>query len=97
MIIIIASIQVRPENLASALEQSHQHVVRSRAEPGCISHAVHQAHEDPNRLVFVERWADRDAMNAHFGVPAARAFSRSLGELADGPAELDIYEAEPLR
>jgi len=97
MVIIIATVQVQPVHLAAALAQSHEHVLRSRAEPGCISHAVHQDHEDPNRLVFVERWADRDAMNTHFGVAAARAFSKSLSEMAAAPAALDIYEAEPLR
>ncbi len=79
-----------------ALEQSQVHVLRSRAEPGCIAHGVHQAYEDRNRLTFVEQWADRDAMNVHFGVPEARAFSRALGQMAAAPAELKIYEAEPL-
>ena len=97
MIIILATVQVRPESLEAALTQSQEHVLRSRAEPGCISHGVHQSHDDPNRIVFVERWADRAAMTAHFGVPEARAFSRALGDMAEKPAEMQVYEAELLK
>jgi len=78
MIIILATVQVKPDSLEEALQQSQVHVLRSRSEPGCIAHGVHQAYEDPNRLTFVEQWADRDAMNVHFGVPEARAFSKAL-------------------
>jgi quinol monooxygenase YgiN len=96
VIIILAAVQIRPEKLEEALKESNNHVVRSRAEPGCVSHGVHQDHEDANRLVFVERWADRDAMRTHFGVPEARAFAALLAELADQPPEMQVYEAEPL-
>ena len=96
MIIILATVDVKPERLAEALGQSQAHVERSRAEPGCISHGVNQAFEDPNRLVFVERWADREAMSAHFAVPGARAFARDLGEMAVRPVEMLVYEAQPL-
>jgi quinol monooxygenase YgiN len=96
MIIILATVAVRPGQLEEALQESQEHVLRSRAEPGCIAHGVHQAYEDPNRLTFVEQWVDREAMNTHFAVPAARAFARRLGELSDQPSELKIYEAEPL-
>jgi quinol monooxygenase YgiN len=44
----------------------------SRAEPGCISHAVHIDCENPLRFVFVEQWAGKQALMAHFQVPASR-------------------------
>jgi quinol monooxygenase YgiN len=96
MIIILATVQVAPGQLDRALEESRRHVLRSRTEPGCISHDVHQDYEDANRLVFVERWADRDAMQTHFGVPAARTFAALLSELAAQPPDMRVYEAEPL-
>jgi quinol monooxygenase YgiN len=95
MIIIIASVQVRPDRLDEALVESRKHVARSRLEPGCLSHAVHQDAEDPCRLVFLERWADQAAVDAHFAVPEARAFAKSLGAMADTPAQLQLFEATP--
>ncbi len=94
MVIVSAAVQVRPDAVEQALALSLDHVRRSRSEPGCVSHAVHQDVEDPARLFFFERWADRDALFGHFQDPQARAFARALNELSAEPAEMTIYEAE---
>jgi quinol monooxygenase YgiN len=57
MILVIGSVVVRDGRLAEAIALSQEHVTRSRAEPGCKAHAVHQDTENPNRLVFVEQWS----------------------------------------
>jgi quinol monooxygenase YgiN len=75
---------------------SLEHVRRSRAENGCISHAVHIDCENPLRLVFIEQWADRAALMAHFAVPASRDFVRALQPLAADSPTLEIYDASRL-
>ena len=97
MIIVTGSIQARADRLDELLALSLEHVRRSRAEPGCVSHAVHQDCENPHRLVFVEEWADRAALLSHFSVPAARAFVRSATALATEPPAMKIYDATLLR
>jgi quinol monooxygenase YgiN len=96
VILVTGSVKARPETLAEVLRLSLEHVRRSRLEPGCLLHSVHRDVEDPNRLVFIEHWADRDALVAHFGVPASREFAKSIGDLAAEPPTLDIYGADPL-
>jgi len=93
MILVLGSVVVREGSLLEALTLSHDHVTRSRTEPGCIAHAVHRDTENPNRLVFVEQWVSQEVLWAHFRVPASGAFVRALAALAvDAPA-LSIYEA----
>lgn len=96
MILVTGSILARPDSLDQVLAMSLDHVRRSRAEPGCVSHAVHQDVENPLRLVFVERWADRVSLMAHFGVPDSRAFARAAGALSAQPPTVEVYEAQPL-
>ena len=48
------------------------------SEPGCLLHSVHHDVEDPNRLVFIEHWADRAALDTHFRVPASGTFVQAL-------------------
>jgi quinol monooxygenase YgiN len=72
------------------------HVRRSREEPGCLLHSVHRDVENPDRFVFVEHWADRAALAAHFRVPGSLGFVEAVGELADGPTTLEIYDAETI-
>jgi len=48
------------------------------------------------RLVFIEQWADRAALLAHFAVPASRDFVRALQPLAASATTLELYDATRL-
>ena len=93
MIIVLGSVLVLDGSLTQALALSREHVARSRAEPGCIAHAVQQDAENPLRLVFVEQWASQASLWEHFKVPASRAFARSVAALASEPPKVEIYAA----
>lgn len=93
LVIVTGEIQARPETLDELLALSLEHVRRSRTEPGCLSHAVHQDAEDDTRLVFLERWADRAALDDHFRVPASADFVRTAARLAAQPPTMTIYQA----
>ena len=97
MILITGGAIAKPENLAEALRISLEHVHRSRLEPGCISHAVSQDAENPNKLVFVEKWADGAAVKAHFAVPASRAFAKALYGMTSEPPVIEIFSAEAVQ
>lgn len=97
MIIVTGSVQARPEHLDEVLALSVEHVHRSRAEPGCLLHTVHQDVEDVHRVVFVEHWADLDALRVHFEVPESGAFVEALSALVDDAPTLDVYEATATR
>jgi quinol monooxygenase YgiN len=96
MILVLGSVVTSEDGLADALALSQEHVARSRAEPGCIAHAVHRDVENPLRLVFVEQWSDLAALQEHFKVPASRLFARALGALAAQPPALTIYDAKQI-
>jgi quinol monooxygenase YgiN len=93
MILVTGSIVARAETLDALLAHSLEHVRRSRGEPGCLAHAVHRDVENPLRLVFVEQWADRAALAAHFAVPASIAFVKAASALVDRRPSIEIYEA----
>jgi quinol monooxygenase YgiN len=96
VIIVTGSVQALPESRAEVLRLSLEHVARSRLEPGCLLHSVHEDVENPHRLVFIEHWADRAALDTHFRVPASAAFAKRVGKLAAAPPTLEIYDATPL-
>jgi quinol monooxygenase YgiN len=92
MIIVTGAVKARADTLQEVLTISLEHVRRSRLEPGCLLHSVHQDVEDPNRVVFLEHWADRDALKVHFAVPESREFAKALTANAAEPVTLEIYE-----
>ncbi len=93
MIVVLGSVSIREGHVAEALVASHEHVRRSRTEPGCLEHGVSVDAESPNRLVFVERWESMEALRAHFAVPASRAFVKALAALAEAAPAMGVYEA----
>lgn len=98
MILITGSVVVRPEHLAEAERLCVEHSVRSRAEPGCLHHAAHRDLEDECRIVFVERWEDRAAIDTHFAVPESLEFVQAVGALVAEPPSMQVMEVvEPQR
>lgn len=93
MMIVTGSITAEAHCIDELFNLSLEHVRRSRAEPGCISHAVHRDAENPLRLIFFEEWRDREALSAHFAVPASRAFVKAVRLLAVEPPSMEIYDA----
>ena len=97
MIVVTGSVTARADSFDEVRKLSLEHVRRSRAEPGCLLHSVHQDVEDPLKVVFLEHWADRAALVAHFGVAASRTFASEVTALAARPPVMDVYEAEIAR
>ncbi len=94
MKIVTGRVRARPDSLDDLLAVSLEHVRRSREEPGCLHHSVHQSAEDPLDLFFYEEWQDDDVLSRHFAVPASLAFVTRLSELAAGPPSMEIHEVE---
>lgn len=96
MIIVWGSIEASHEHFEAVKTMSVEHVHRSRDEPGCISHGVHVDVENPHRLVFIEEWESREALQRHFEVPESTAFVRSVGAKCVAPPKMRIFEAAPV-
>jgi quinol monooxygenase YgiN len=93
VIIVTGSVRARNDSFDEVLRISTDHVLRSRAEPGCISHAVFRDTEDLLRLQFIERWTDMAALEAHFAVPASGDFVAALRTLSAEPPAIQLYES----
>lgn len=85
------------ENVAEITAEGIAHSVRSRAEPGCVSHNIHVDCEDPLRLFFFEQWADRAALAAHFKVPESIEFVRLIRRRGAETAGAQIVETTPVK
>ena len=96
MILVIGHALAKPDTFAEMQRISIEHVLRSRAEPGCISHEVTVDAQQPLRLVFVERWSDMAALQLHFRVDASRSFGKALAGLADGMPGMQVYQSEEI-
>ncbi len=94
MVVVTGWVLARHETRDQLIALCQDHSRRSRAEPGCISHDLYIDSEEPLKLFFFERWADRAALKAHFTVPESNEFMRAVRSMSaggsKGPEILDI-------
>ncbi|ASP32540.1 putative quinol monooxygenase [Labrenzia sp. VG12] len=81
MIFVIATLQTTEENRQQLISASQICIEATRREDGCLSYDLHQSVSDPNTLVFVERWQDRQALEAHFATPHLSAWREAARPL----------------
>ncbi len=68
-IMIVAEFELKPGHADAFIALMKGHAALSRAEDGCQQFDVLQAHDDPNRVFFVESWRDQAALDVHAKVP----------------------------
>lgn len=74
MLYVIAMQSIIPEARERYMRQVKLCIAETRKEPGCISYDLHQSISEPNKVVFVERWKDQAAIDAHFAAPHYKEF-----------------------
>lgn len=91
MIVVVGRVQADPEQRAECIRVGQEVARASRAEAGCLAYAVHQDTEDENRLVFVEEWADQDALDAHFATDHIARFMAAIQPTLAAPPDLRFH------
>ncbi len=84
---VVATMVPKPGRLAQVLEIIADNVPTVHAEAGCLTYAVN-AFEEPERVVFVERWASREALAAHGAAEHMARTGAALADLLEGPTEV---------
>ena len=73
MILVIAEISVRPGHTEQFHDALRNQFDRIRAEDGCFYYSVAMEDAVLGRLIAIEKWRDRAAIDAHNSQPALRA------------------------
>ncbi len=60
----------------------------SAAEPGCVLYELHEDRAAAGHFVFVERWADAAAFEAHTKMPHYQALAPTIKDLLAAPPKL---------
>ena len=90
-VVVVATMTVKPESVDTVRDILTSAVGDVHGEPGCQLYSLHQTGDT---FVFVEQWADPEALKVHSSAPAMTKLFTSLGEhLAGAP---DIKTLQPI-
>ncbi len=97
MILITGTVDVAEVNRAAFIAAASHHVTRSREEAGCISHGFFEDVMAPGTFVFVERWRDMKAVQAHFAMDYSREIVGVIRGLSERSTGVEIHEVASTR
>ena len=80
MIYLISTAQLKPGMRDKCLAPARVCIEASRKDPGCIAYDLNLSLTDPDRMVFVEVWESRAALDAHFQTAHFRAWRTAIAD-----------------
>jgi len=97
VIIVLSHVTVYAEHVDEVLRLLLQVAERARAQPGCIANAAYRDTENSLRLLWVEKWVDKAAMQQCCRVLGSpRELGAAMGTMVTEFVGPEIYAAELL-
>ena len=84
---VVATMKAKPEAVDTVREACKQAIEAVHSEPGCDLYSLHEA---DGTFVFVEQWADADALKTHSTAPAVGVLFGTVGEHLDGAPDIKM-------
>ena len=91
-VVVVATMTVKPESVDTARDILTRAVGEVHGEPGCQLYSLHQTGET---FVFVEQWADEEALKAHSTAPAVANMFAAVGEHLVGAPDIKMLQPVP--
>lgn len=88
-ITVIATMTAKPESVDAVQDACKQAIEAVHSEPGCDLYSLH---ESDGTFVFVEQWADSDALQAHSTAPAVATLFGTIGEHLVGAPDIKMLQ-----
>jgi quinol monooxygenase YgiN len=91
-VVVVATMTVKPESVDTVREILTDAVKEVHDEPGCQLYSLHQTGDT---FVFVEQWADEEALKTHSTAPAIGKMFSAVGEHLAGAPDIKTLQPVP--
>jgi quinol monooxygenase YgiN len=89
-VVVVATLVAKPESVGTVRDACKRAIEAVHDEPGCELYALHEA---DGTFVFVEQWADEDALKTHSTAPAVGALFGTVGEHLAAAPDIKMLQA----
>jgi len=91
-VVVVASFTAKPESADTVRAACERAIAEVHDEPGCELYSLHRTGDT---FVFIEQWADADALQKHGTAPAIGTLFGAIGEHLDGAPDIKMLEPLP--
>lgn len=92
MISVIAKLKIQEGKTEQTLETFKEFLKSVAHEEGTLLYSLNRSPGDPNIIVVVERYKDKEALSAHSGSGHYKDFSTKLGSVLAAKPEIMILD-----
>jgi quinol monooxygenase YgiN len=89
-VVVVATLKAKPESVEAVREAGKKALAGVHEEPGCDLYSLHEAED--GTFIFVEQWADAEALKTHSTAPAVGAFFGEIGEHLEGAPDIKLLQ-----
>lgn len=92
MLTLIAKLPVQEGKMDEALAAFAELIPHVAKEEGTVLYSLNKDKANPNLLVVVEQYKDREALNFHSSTPHFKAFAAAGSDFLSGRPEISLLE-----
>jgi quinol monooxygenase YgiN len=89
---IIARVYVKPGRESDFISAAQVMIENSNKEKGCMGYMLYQDPYEKTNLIFVERYKNQAAVDAHFATAYFKEFGTITADMTTKPAEIKILD-----
>lgn len=98
MLIAIGSARARPARREDLVSAAREMTAATRDDDGCVSYGFYADLDDPETVVSVEVWRDRQTLDAHMTHGHTDRFLGAVPDLVDGTPSMSLHHVtDPAR
>ncbi len=91
MIVVVGRVTSDEEKRDQLIAVGQAVAQASRGEDGCLSYRLYEDTEIRNEFVFVEEWADQQALERHFATDHINVFMRAISATITSPPDVKFH------
>jgi quinol monooxygenase YgiN len=88
-VVVVATMTAKPDSVDTVREACKKAIEAVHREPGCELYALHEAN---GTFVFVEQWADAEALKTHSTAPGVTTLFTDVGDHLDGAPDIKMLQ-----
>ncbi|MFZ1985059.1 MAG: putative quinol monooxygenase [Desulfatitalea sp.] len=92
MITVIAKLPLQEGKAEETIAAFKGFMKKVAAEEGTLLYSMNRKSSDPNTIVIVERYKDKQALAAHSGAPHFKEFSATLATVLAGKPDIAVMD-----
>ncbi len=96
MLIVIGEAETASGHRERMVEAAAAMARATRSDDGCESYGFYADLTQPDVLLSVEVWRDREALDAHLSHAHTREFLAAVPDLVAGPPSMQFFAAQPV-